>query len=82
MPEFSRRKIVTHCLHIDNAIDNEGIIMIIGCDLMVKLNLKANFSRQVLEWDEAVVPMKEPGNFLGQPDLTKIDIREVVMHTV
>ena len=25
--------------------------------------------------------MKEPGNFLGQNDLTKNNIREVVMHT-
>ena len=38
---------------------------------MVKLGLKDDFERQILEWDETVVPMKEPGNFLGQPELTK-----------
>ena len=25
--------------------------------------------------------MKQPGNFLGQPDLTKLDIQEVIIYT-
>ena len=58
-----------------------GYEMIIGCDLMVKLGLKADFGNQVLEWDMTVIPMKEPGNFLGQHDLTKRDMQEVVMQT-
>ena len=33
---------------------------IIGRDLMVKLGPNDNFLRQILEWDETVVPMKEP----------------------
>ena len=55
--------------------------MIIGHDLMVHLGLKANFGRQILEWDETIVPMKETGNFIDQPDLTKCYMREVFMQT-
>ena len=46
---------------------------------MVQLGLKANFESQILEWDEAVIFKKYQGNFLGQYDLTKHNIREVVM---
>ena len=48
---------------------------------MVQLGLKDDFGCQILEWDETVISMKDPGNFLGQPDLTKREMREVVMHT-
>ena len=36
---------------------------------------------KVLVWDNSVVPMKEPGIFLGKLDLTKCKIQEVVMQT-
>ena len=39
----------------------------------------ANFRHKVLAWDDAVVPMKEPGIFLGKPNPTKLNMREVVM---
>ena len=48
---------------------------------MVQLGLKDDFSGQVLEWDETVVPMTYPDNFLAHPDLTKRKVQEVVMHT-
>ena len=35
---------------------------------MVQLVLKANFGRQILEWDQTVLPMKETGNILLQPE--------------
>ena len=47
---------------------------------MVQLGLKDDFSGQVLEWDETVVPMTYPDNFLAHPDLTKRKVQEVVMH--
>ena len=77
------RKIITHRLHIDKTRGNEGIacVMIIGHDLMVKLGLKTDFGRQVLEWDKTVVPIKEPYNLLDQPDSTKRNMRDVVMQT-
>ena len=34
-----------------------------------------------MEWDNIVVPLKETGNFLGQPDLTKRGIQQFVMQT-
>ena len=46
--------------------------MIISCDLMVKLDLKANFGRQILEWDEISIPMTEKEKFLGRLNLIKI----------
>ena len=48
---------------------------------MVKQVLKANFGRQILEWENNVIPMKDPGNLIGQTNLTKSDMREVVMNT-
>ena len=55
--------------------------MIIGRDLMVQLGLKAEFKRQVLRWDGTTVHMKSSRNLLGQSDLTKHGMREVVMQT-
>ena len=61
MPEFSRRKIITHRFHVDKFQGDEGIsyYLIIGHDLMIKLGLKADFGHQILEWDDTVVPMKD-----------------------
>ena len=55
--------------------------MIIGHDLMVQLGLASGFKHQVLQWDGTTVHMKESSNFLGQSDLTKHEIREVVIQT-
>ena len=55
--------------------------MIIGCDLMVQLGLTANFKCQVLQWYDNTVHMKEPSGLLGQSDLKKREMREVVMQT-
>ena len=83
MPELSGSKIINHRFHVDN---NEGELgigyeMIIGSDLMVKLCLTADFKRQVLQWDDATVHMKDSRIFLGQSDLTKREIREVGTQT-
>ena len=48
---------------------------LIGRDMMVQLGLKADFGRKILEWDETVIPMKYPGNFLGQPNVTKREMQ-------
>ena len=53
--------------------------MIIGHDLMAQLGLSDGFKRQVLEWDDATVTMKEPSGLIGQTYLTSYDMREVVM---
>ena len=76
MPEFSSSKIMTHHLHVDNAQGYDGIsyYMIICHELMVQIGLKANFGRKILEWEKTLIPMKDQGNFLGQPDLTKCEI--------
>ena len=48
---------------------------------MVQLGLKAEFGRLLLEWENTSIPMKEPGNLLGQLDLTKRKMQEVVINT-
>ena len=55
--------------------------MIIGHDMMVQLNFIENLKFKVLAWDDEVVPMKHPGNFLGKPNLTKREMIWVVIHT-
>ena len=46
---------------------------------MVQLGLTADFKRQLLQWYGATVHMKEPRHVLGKFDLTKRNMREVVM---
>ena len=77
MTDSSSRNFTMHLFHIDKAWGDEGIFydVIIDCDTMVQLVMKSEFWIQVLEWDNTVVPMKETGKFLGQPGLTKRDIR-------
>ena len=53
--------------------------MIICRDLIVQLGLADDFKRQVLQWDGATVHMKEPSSLIGKSDLTKREMREVVM---
>ena len=67
MTEFSSRKIITHCFHVENVQDDAGIGygMIIGRDLMVKLGLKVEFGRQILEWYKTVIHTKQIEHFLG-----------------
>ena len=81
MPEFYSSKIIKHCFHVDNEKCETGIGygMIIGCDLMLQLGLTDNFKCQVLQWDGAIVNMKEPSGMLRKSDLTKGDILKVVM---
>ena len=55
--------------------------MIIGRDLMVQLGLMDNFNFQFLQWYGATIHMKKPRNLLGQSNITKHKMREVVMHT-
>ena len=54
--------------------------MIVGRDLMVQLGLMANFKRQVLQWGDATVHMKEPIRLLEQYDITKCEMLKVRMH--
>ena len=48
---------------------------------MVQLGLTAYFKRQVLQWDGNTIHMKESINLLGKSDLTKREMREVLMQT-
>ena len=48
---------------------------------MVHIGLLANFKHQVLHWDVATIPMKEPSVMLGQTDLTSRKMRKVVIQT-
>ena len=55
--------------------------MIIVHDLMLQLCLLTDFKSQVLQWDVASVPMKEPLGQLGQRDQNSCEMREVEMQT-
>ena len=55
--------------------------MIIGRDLMVQLGPTTNFQRQLIKWYGATVHMKEPISLLGQSNLTKQEMRKVLMKT-
>ena len=81
MPKLSGSNIVNNSFHVDNDKVESGIghDVIICRDLMVQLGLTANFKCQVLQWYGATVHMKEPINLLGQFDLTKREMFEVVM---
>ena len=56
-----------------------GYEIIIGRDPMVQLGPTDNFKLQVLQWGGATVHMKETRSLLGKSDLTKHNMREVVM---
>ena len=53
--------------------------MIICHGLMVQLGMTAKFKLQVLQWDGATVHMKESSGLLGQSDINKPEMHEVVM---
>ena len=55
--------------------------MIIVHDLIVPIGLLSDFKIQVLKWDSATVPMKEPIGMIWQTDITINVMRGVVMQT-
>ena len=83
MLELSTSRIINQRFHVDNDERELGIgyDTIIGRDLMVQLGLTTKFKRQVIQWDGAIVYMKESRNLLGKSNLTKREMREVVMQT-
>ena len=83
MLDFSRSKIIPHLFHIYN-YESElviGYYIIIGRYLMLQLGLTADFNYQVLSRDNAVLPMKYPRNIIGQSNLSKRDVCELLMHS-
>ena len=58
LPEFSETKIINHQFNIDSSEDNNlGYDMIIGQDLMKKLDMIVNLNNINLIWDNIIVPM-------------------------
>ena len=60
MPEFSSINIIEHQFHVNND-KGESVIgydMIIDHDLVVQLDLPADFKRQILQQDGVTVTMK------------------------
>ena len=48
---------------------------------MVQIGLMDDFKRQVLQWGGAKLPMKETSGLLGKSDLSKREMRKVIMQT-
>ena len=73
MTQFSGSNIIEYPFHFDNGKGELGIgyDMIICRDVIVKLGLTADFKRQVLQWDGAIVPMKEPRSLIGKSYLSQ-----------
>ena len=83
MPYFYSIKIISHQYHVGNN-EGESVVgyyMIIVRDLMVLIGRLYDFNRQVLQWNSATVPMKEPRGIRGQIDKTSCKMCEVVMQT-
>ena len=72
---------INHRFHVDSDKGELGIScdMIIGRGLMVQIVLTDDFKRQVLKWDGTTLHIKEPRSLLGQSDLTKCNMHEVVI---
>ena len=83
MPEFSSSKIINHCFHLNNDKGESGIgyDMIIGRELMVQIFLMVYLNHQFLQWDGAIINIKEPISLLGKSNITKREMSGVVMQT-
>ena len=76
MPEFSISMIIKICFHVDDNKGDTGIgyAMITGRHLMVQLRIISEYNHKLLDCYDGVVTMKETGNLLGKPNITKRDI--------
>ena len=70
MLDFPSSKIINHHFCVKNYRGELviGYYIIIARDLMIQLGLTNNFKHQVLQWDGAIVHMKEPDSLLGKYD--------------
>ena len=57
LPEFFRDRIIEWDLHVSN--DLGAYDMIIGRDILSALGIKFDFTSMCMEWEQAVVPMKD-----------------------
>ena len=64
LPEFSHNKTITWNVHIDEhtAPADAQYDMIVGTDLMEELQIKIDYNRRHIEWDDVIVPMKNQRN--------------------
>ena len=53
--------------------------MIIFREPVVQLGMTADYKHKILQWNGAIVNMKEPSGILGKYDLNKCEMRKVVM---
>ena len=72
LPEFSRNKMVTWNVHIDEltALADAQYDMMIGMDLMEELQIKIDYNGHHIEWDDVIVAMKNRGT-ISNTQLTK-----------
>ena len=70
-PYFSSRKIILHRFNVDKNEGESGIgyDMIIAHDLMAQLELLDDFKTQLIQWDGATAPMKEPSGMLEKKQI-------------
>ena len=83
MPECHIRNITAHHFHFNGGKDNTeiGYDMIIWLDSIVQLRLVSGFKRKVLGWDNYIVHMKYPVNFLDKSNLAKLELQEERVQT-
>ena len=58
LDEFGRSTKIKHRFDLDENEDGIGYDMIIGRDLLTKLNIDVRFSDKTIKWEDQLIPMK------------------------
>ena len=71
LPEFHEHKEIEWNVHVDQSDHNSSTYdMIIGRDLLGTLGMDLCFSDNMIKWDEATIPMRNPKIF--HPEIRKL----------
>ena len=76
-------KIIPRHFHVNNSELYQDLCyeIIIDCDLIVNLGLIVDFNNNIIECYGAFLPMKNPLQRLLNPNISKREMKQIVIHT-
>ena len=83
LTEFSTSKLITHRFHFNDKQKGAdiGYDMIISQDIMTKIGLGSCFKRQVLTWEDSLVPMHSAYLVDTKPKISRAEIKQFMLQT-
>ena len=82
LDEFGRSTKLSHTFDLDESEDGIGYDMIIGRDLLNKLNIDVRFSDKTIKWEDQLIPMKSFKNIWKNEHPSRKELKATILRSV